>query len=152
MSKLKIIGIDRDVKKDIGIGIAAGLLFISVAMIANLRMLMPMLDANVGGFITFISACVVVGFVAPVLEEPIMAVVLHICRSITKYVVVAILIASFVFAAFHLEMYGISNIDFFVGAFVFRVIASVLMIKTQSLLPAMVMHSIANVYLFIEYY
>lgn len=152
MAKLQMIGIGRNVKKNFVIGLAAGLLFISVAAIANLRMLMPMLDSNVVGFFTFISAIIVVGFVAPALEEPLMAVVLHISRSVVSSIAIAILITAFVFAAFHMEVYGVSNIDFFIGAFVFRVIASIIMIKTECQLPAMVMHSVANIYLFTQYY
>jgi membrane protease YdiL (CAAX protease family) len=151
MSNSGLIGIDDNYKTDSLIGLVAGIIFVfmSASTSISIGIPAPIYIQSVSNVVTIFAGLVVVSFLAPVCEEVFMAVILSLFKEYTN-IVVAVLIVSIFFAGLHWKVYGASLAGAYIGAFLFRIIASGLMLTTNSIVPSTVMHSIVNAYLYLE--
>ena len=138
-----LIGVDRNWGEDIALGVALGVGFILLNMIApNITIGVPVLPMSVN------DQYLVAGFVAPVAEEiAFRGVLLSIADKALPFMF-ATLVVSVVFSVYHLAAYGMAASGAFFGAFLFSVIACLVIKKTRSLIPVILMHSIFNLFLF----
>lgn len=153
MPDVKLIGIDDDWKTDTLIGVLIGFGFLLSMTSTGMSIGTPIKTLSaLGQAISFTAGWVVVGVLAPGFEEPLFrGVIMGYLREKTNDVY-AIIITAVVFSFFHFAVYGEALQAAFVGAFTFSIIASVLTIKTDSILPATIMHAIVNSYLYFQAY
>lgn len=147
-----LIGIDDNIGTDILIGIAIGggfvLLFESTSITMGLPPFYPQVTS--GQIVSVIAAIVIVGGLAPILEEPLLrGAVLHFTDKLMP-IIPAIVVTGVVFAMFHWVVYGSALVAAFVGAFLFSTVACIVSIRTKSLVSAVVTHAIINLYLLIQ--
>jgi len=125
-------------------GLAGGLFIVLNSFNGIFQIGFPVLPQS----IAVVSKLLTVGLLAPVLEEGFFrGVLLGVLRNRSLWF--AVLVNSLLFSLFHLAVYGgfLTSIGAFVGAFVFGLLASWMVVKTNNLLSAIVMHGIVNLYL-----
>ena len=151
MTDNNLIGIDDNWPFDLGVGIISGLFFVAFYASTSISMGIPapIYIQSVGNIVNFFAGLSVVCLLASICEESIMAAILYITNEVSNEVV-AVILTSIAFAALHWQVYGEAMMGAYVGAFLFRIVASVLMLSTKSLIPSMVMHAMVNGYLYLE--
>ena len=147
----KLIGIDDNWKQDTIIGVLIGFGFLMTMTSTGMSIGTPIKTLSaLTVAITFWGGWVVVGVLAAGFEEIMFrGVVMGYLREKMNDVV-AILLTAGIFSVFHFAAYGAALQAAFIGAFTFSIIASLLTIKTDSILPATIMHGIVNSYLYFQ--
>lgn len=144
-----LYGIDRNWKMDTVYGLVFGTIFIFFLETSTLTMGYPL--ATLFEHLDFAIKMIVNSILAPIGEEMVLGgIVLYLYLRSSKYLPLAIFLTGVTFAAFHYTTYGAELPAAYVGAFLFRVVASFIIIYTKSLLPTIIMHSMVNTYLYIE--
>ncbi len=93
---------------------------------------------------------IIVGGVAPVVEEvAFRGVLMNILDKYMPFYFALILSAVF-FSIFHWTAYGISMTSAFVGAFIFGLIAGLITKWRRSIIPAIILHATFNIYLLLK--
>ena len=92
----------------------------------------------------------IVGFLAPIAEEIIFRGLLLAAFARTFGYMTGNIIVSILFAITHLTAYGIGMTSAFIGAGLFAIIAGIVAISTKNILPAIIMHSMANIWTWIN--
>ena len=153
MTDAKLYGIDDNWGKDLLIGTGVGLALIVTFGISGLSMAYPppLYQQSATAFVNLIAGLFVVSILAPIFEEPLFRdVVRFITEVITGNKIAAIFVTALTFSMFHWAVYGEALMAAFVGAFIFSIFATLLTIWTESLLSAIVMHSIVNAWLYVQ--
>ena len=149
----QLFGIDENWTVDLILGLVVGFLFIGLTKVTSVSMGAPAPIYPLTSFaeqINTISTLIVIGFLAPIGEESLFrAIFLWFSWTNLKYFTVALVVSSIAFSAFHMTAYGIHVPAAYFGAFIFGVTAGILTFQTKSLLPAIVMHSVVNISLYI---
>lgn len=149
-----LYGIDENWPVDLILGLVLGALFIGVMDTTSLTMgtvppiypLTPFAEA-----MGVIGTLIVIGFLAPVGEEPFFrGIFMWFGWQNLKYFTIAVIAVGIAFAAFHFDTYGAHLPAAYVGAFLFSTIACIVTHQTKSLLPSIIMHSMVNIYLYIQ--
>jgi membrane protease YdiL (CAAX protease family) len=140
--------INENWKKDGVIGLLVGIGFVLINLLSPaISIGLPSLGLAVGES----ARGVVVGVLAPVIEESLFrGAILFLLIGLGVFVIPAILISAATFALYHFTAYGSSiftSSGALVGALLFAVIASVLVLWRKSLLPAIVCHAVFNMWL-----
>lgn len=149
-----LYGIDDNWPKDAVLGLVIGFLFISLMSATSVSMgspapIYPL--TPIAEQISILSTLIVIGFLAPVGEESLFrGIFMWFGWQNLKYFTLAIIIVGIAFAAFHYTSYGAHLPAAYVGAFIFSTIACIVTFQTKSLLPAIIMHSMVNIHLYIK--
>ena len=152
MVRIRLIGIDDNYIHDAFIGALAGLFFVLVYSTTSLTTAIPAPiypQSALPAIVNLAAAFVVVAILAPVFEEPLFRGAIFFLSRMVVPMPIAIVVTSFAFSFFHWTVYGEALAAAFVGAFIFSVVACLMVLETKSLIPAVVMHAIVNSYLFI---
>jgi membrane protease YdiL (CAAX protease family) len=151
-----LIGID-DFKNDSIIGFFIGILYLLISIIS------PAMSIGVPKYAMsliadFYGKFMLVGIIAPIMEELlfkgiILAGLIIIFQSLnlSKEISVAfsVILTSLIFSLYHFEAYGSAMEAAFLGAFLFSIFSSIITIKTNNVLPSIIIHSMSNIYVFI---
>ena len=150
----RLYGIDENWKFDTALGVAVGLAFVTLMNTTSVTIGTPSAIYPLTTFaekIGIFSTLVVIGFLAPVGEESLFrGIFMWFGWQNLKSFAVAVIIVGIGFAGFHYQAYGAALPAAYVGAFIFSTLACILTVQTKSLLPAIIMHSIVNVNLYIQ--
>lgn len=150
--KAILYGIDDNIGTDILWGLAAGGIFIFIVESTSITMGLPPIypQATAAQIVNILGALVIVGVLASILEEALFrGAVLYITDTMMP-IIPAVVVTGVSFAMFHWVAYGANVVPAFVGAFLFSTIACMIVLKTKSLIPGVIMHSMVNVYLLIS--
>lgn len=138
--------------KEIGIGVAIGVLFILLNLLApSITIGFPLVPQATEG-----ERLGIVGFAAPIGEElAFRFIALNILLFMGVPIFIIIILQVVVFSLFHATAYAgslalqniTSNIGAFVGAGIFSLIVTMITLHRRSFLAAIVIHMIFNIYL-----
>jgi len=158
-SKTRLIGIDDNFRYDAGVGFAAGILFIFLNMISSISIgipapIYPQSHALPDVAIALIASLAVTVFLAAIAEEiGWRGALFFLWQKLgVSAVPIVVVLVSIAFSLFHWKVYGIGMEAAFVGAFIFSVLACILVLITRSVVPSIVMHGMVNLYLFVTSY
>ncbi len=146
--KLKFYGIGKDIKKNLALGLVFAVVFVVLNLLTGIVIGLPVLPQAIEG------KYIVAGAVAPMVEEMLFRMALLSLFSFLP-VVLLVVFNGAVFSAFHWSAYGQSLQAMngsFIGAFIFGMFATYITIKRQSIIPAIVCHSIFNLYILSKYF
>lgn len=150
----KLYGIDENWRFDAILGAVLGFAFITVMNTTSITMGTPSAIYPLTTFaekISIISTLVVIGFLAPVGEEPFFrGIFMWFGWQNLKHIILAIIAVGIAFAGFHYQAYGAALPAAYVGAFLFSTIACLVTLRTKSLLPSIIMHSMVNINLYVQ--
>jgi len=150
----QLFGIDENWTVDLILGLVVGFLFIGLTKVTSVSMDAPAPIYPLTSFaeqINTISTLIVIGFLAPIGEESLFrGIFLWFSWANLKYFTIALVVSGIAFSAFHFTAYGAEIPAAYFGAFLFAVTAGLLTFQTKSLLPAIVMHSVVNISLFLQ--
>lgn len=150
----QLYGIDDNWPTDTILGVVIGFLFISLMSVTSVSMGSPAPIYPLTSFaeqMGILGTLIVIGFLAPVGEESLFrGIFMWFGWQNLKYFTLAIIVVGLAFAAFHYTSYGAHLPAAYVGAFIFSTVACLVTFQTKSLLPAMIMHSMVNIHLFIK--
>ena len=150
----QLFGIDENWTFDLIVGIVVGFVFIGLMNITSVSIGTPAPIYPLTSFaeqINTISTLIVIGFLAPIGEESLFrGIFMWFSWQNTKFITIAIIIVGVAFAAFHYSAYSAALPAAYVGAFIFSAMACILTFQTKSLLPAIVMHSVVNISLYVR--
>ena len=136
-----------DWKKDVMIGLGVGGLFIiGNVLTPAITIGMPSLSLAIGD----VSRFLVIGLLAPVAEESMFRGALSgFLKGLKLGLLPIALITAAAFTVYHLTAYGASLAvaGAYLGAFIFGLLAFALVQWRKSLVPAMILHAIFNIYL-----
>lgn len=141
--------ISKSWKSDLGLGLVVGVAFIFLNILAPaISIGLP----NLGLSVTETGALIVVGILAPIIEEILFrgALLTLILPRLINNTFFNVIIAAAAFAVYHFTAYGASFASAsgaFIGAFIFAIIVTLLVLWRKSLLPGIIVHSIFNIYL-----
>ena len=148
-----LYGIDDNWPVDIILGVVLGALFISLMSISTVSMGTPppiYPQTTIAEAIGIIGTLIVIGFLAPIGEETFFrGIFMWFGWENLKFFSIAIIVVGAGFAAFHYTSYGASLPAAYVGAFIFSTIACLVTYQTKSLIPAIIMHSMVNIHLYV---
>jgi membrane protease YdiL (CAAX protease family) len=158
---VRLIGIDNNYIQDAIMGLLVGVGFILFSSYSSVSIGIPAPiypQSALPAIVNSIASLVVVGVLAPFFEEPIFrGVVFFLSRKISEgfvssqtAIVFGIIVTGVAFSFFHWQVYGEALMAAFVGAFIFSTIACLLVLQTNSLIPAIAMHSVVNIYLLVQ--
>jgi membrane protease YdiL (CAAX protease family) len=151
--RVKLVGIDDNYNQDIFFGLIAGVIFVMMSSVSSISIGIPAPiypQSALPEVVNMLSSLIVVGVLAPIFEETMFrGAVFFMSRKVTSNIP-AIIITSIGFSLFHWTAYGEALAAAFVGAFFFSVVTCMMVLKTKSLIPGMIMHAIVNIYLFIQ--
>lgn len=133
-----MIGIDKNWKSDALTGLAYGIGFMLINRLFPQFIIGVPHQILIGGY--FFTVCVA----APILEEAGFRGILYPLLRERFGENTALLGSSAAFSLFHWAAYGLALTTAFVGAFFFGVVAALLTKKQNSIIGAVVMHSIFN--------
>ena len=157
MINLKLIGIDDNWPTDALYGFGAGGLFIILQSVSSISIGIPApiypQSATMSAYlISVIASMVIIGGLAPAGEEALFrGAFLFLSENLPLVSLVdAVVLTGAAFSLFHWKVYGMALQAAFVGAFIFSTLACGLALQTKSLLPGMIMHSMVNLYLYIQ--
>lgn len=150
----KLYGIDENWRFDSLLGIALGLVFISVMNATSITMGTPSAIYPLTTFaekVSIISTIAVIGYLASICEETLFrGIFMWFGWHNLKHLALAIIATGIVFAGFHYQAYGAALPAAYVGAFLFSTIACLVTLRTKSLLPSIIMHSMVNINLYVQ--
>lgn len=149
--KEMLIGIDDNIGTDILIGLGVGgafiLLFESTSITMGLPPIYP--QATTSQLMNVAAAIMIVGVLAPILEEALFRGAGLYIFDLMMPLIPAIIVVGVIFAGFHWVAYGVFLSAAFIGAFLFSSVACILTLKTKSLVSAVIVHSVINIYLLV---
>ena len=140
--------VTKDWKRDAVVGLIYGALFILGNMVLPgvITIGQPRVALLAVG-----SALFVVGVLAPFHEEIAFRGLLNkIVDTLNKNQLIGNVMVSVAFALFHWRVYGLALASAFIGAFLFSMITLHLYDSRKSLVPCIVMHSMVNVFIFLN--
>ena len=144
------LGRRTDWKQDLFVGISLGIAFIIGNLLTPaISIGMPSLSLSATAF----NRVLVIGLLAPIIEEALFRGLLSGILSSKliniKNTLVVGVVTALAFSAYHWTAYGetLAASGAFFGAFIFGLVAFFVTYKRKSLLPAMVLHSMFNIYL-----
>lgn len=135
-------------KKDVYIGILVGLGFVLLNILApSIAIGLPSLGLSVSDTARFI----VIGLLAPIIEEIVFrGAFFGLFNNWWRNVALAAVASALIFSVYHLTAYGgsiASASGAFIGAMLFGIIATILVLWRGNLLVGMIPHAIFNIFL-----
>ncbi len=141
-----MIGISGSWKDDMAFGAIIGLLFITMNIVIPNVMVIGIPETM---SLALQAGLVIVVVVAPLVEEPLFrSITFGILDKATGNRVLAIFGQAMAFSLYHWRVYGMGLQTAFVGAFVFALLAQLVTIERKSIVPAIFMHMLFNLFLF----
>lgn len=139
---LQLIGIGNKWVEEISVGFIFGVVLISFAYFyPNFIIGYPQSTAD---------EFIIVGGVAPIVEEISFRGVLMNILDKNMPFLFALILSSALFSLFHWKAYGLAMSSAFVGAFIFGVVAGLITKWRKSIIPAIILHATFNLYLLIK--
>lgn len=146
MQFISIIG--SEWKKDLAIGFLVGIGFILLNMLSpTIAIGLPSLGLSVSDT----ARLIVIGLLAPVIEEIVFrGAFLGLFRMFIVSPIIYTIFPALVFSVYHLTAYGgsiASASGAFLGAMLFAIVATILVLWRGNLLVAIIPHSLFNIFL-----